>query len=89
MAEKRKRRTKQEMQEAYRNTSEYLSDGLYSGVYNGKEIMGFKKGQQYTFKLTKRPNEAYQLEELQEELHIIYSSTISIKQNWKEIKEDN
>jgi hypothetical protein len=89
MAEKRKRRTKQEMQEEYRNTSEYLSDGIYVAQYIGKEIMGFKKGQQYTFKLTKRPNEAYQLEELQEGLHIIYSSTISIKQSWKEIKEDN
>ena len=89
MAEKRKRRTKQEMQEEYRQTSEYLSEGLYSGIYNGKEIMGFKKGQQYVFKLTKRPNEAYQLEELEEGLHIIYSSTISIKQNWKNIKGDD
>ena len=89
MAEKRKRRTKQEMQEEYRQLSDYLYDGIYIGVYNGKEIMGFKKGQQYAFKLTKRPNEAYQLEELEEGLHIIYSSTISIKQNWKDIKEDN
>ena len=89
MAEKRKRRTKQEMQEEYRNTSEYLSEGLYSGIYNGKEILGFKKGQQYVFKLSKRPNEAYQLDELEEGLHMIYSSTISIKQNWKNIKDDN
>ena len=89
MAEKRKRRTKKEMQEEYRQLSEYLSDGLYSGIYNGKEILGFKKGQQYVFKLSKRPNEAYQLEELEEGLHIIYSSTISIKQNWIDIKLDD
>ena len=89
MAEKRKRRTKQEMQEEYRLTSGYLSDGLYSGIYNGKEILGFKKGQQYVFKLSKRPNEAYQLEEIEEGLHTIYSSTISIKQDWKDIKLDD
>ena len=89
MAEKRKRRTKQEMQEEYRQISGYLSEGLYSGIYNGKEILGFKKGQQYVFKLSKRPNEAYQLDELEEGLHMIYSSTISIKQNWKNIKDDN
>ena len=92
MAEKRKRRTKQEMQEEYRQTSEYLSDGLYSGIYNGKEIMGFKKGQQYVFKLTKltKPiNECYTLEELKEGLCINYASTISIKQNWKDIKLDD
>jgi hypothetical protein len=89
MAEKRKRRTKQEMQEEYRNTSEYLSDGLYNGVYNGKEIMGFKKGQQYVFKLTKPINECYTLEELEEGLCINYASTIGIKQNWKDIKLDD
>ena len=89
MAEKRKRRTKQEMQEEYRNMSEYLSDGLYSGVYNGKEIMGFKKGQQYVFKLTKPINECYTLEELEEGLVINYASTISIKQNWIDIKLDD
>jgi hypothetical protein len=89
LAEKHKRRTKKEMQEEYNKLSDYLSDGIYVAQYIGKEIMGFKKGQQYTFKLTKRPNEAYQLEELEEGLHIIYSSTISIKQNWKDIKEDN
>ena len=89
MAEKRKRRTKQEMQEEYRNMSEYLSDGLYSGVYNGKEIMGFKKGQQYVFKLTKPINACYTLEELEEGLVINYASTISIKQNWIDIKLDD
>lgn len=66
-----------------------MEEKTYSGIYNGKEIMGFKKGQQYVFKLTKRPNEAYQLEELEEGLHIIYSSTISIKQNWIDIKLDD
>ena len=89
MAEKRKRRTKQEMQEEYKNMSEYLSDGLYNGVYNGKEIMGFKKGQQYVFKLTKHINGCYTLEELEEGLVINYASTISIKQNWKDIKLDD
>ena len=89
MAEKRKRRTKQEMQEEYRQTSEYLSNGLYSGIYNGKEIMGFKKGQQYVFKLTKPINECYTLEELEEGLAINYASTISIKQNWIDIKLDD
>ena len=89
MAEKRKRRTKQEMQEEYSQTSEYLSNGLYSGIYNGKEILGFKKGQQYVFKLTKPINECYTLEELEEGLAINYASTISIKQNWKDIKLDD
>ena len=89
MAEKRKRRTKQEMQEEYRQTSEYLSEGLYSGIYNGKEILGFKKGQQYVFKITKPINECYTLEELEEGLAINYASTISIKQNWKDIKLDD
>ena len=89
MAEKRKRRTKQEIQEEYRNMSEYLSDGTYIGVYNGKEIMGFKKGQQYVFKLTKPINECYTLEELEEGLIINYASTISIKQSWKDIKLDD
>ena len=89
MAEKRKRRTKQEMQEEYKNMSEYLSDGLYSGIYNGKEILGFKKGQQYVFKLTKPINECYTLEELEEGLVINYASTISIKQNWIDIKLDD
>ena len=89
MAEKRKRRTKQEMQEEYRNTSEYLSEGLYSGIYNGKEILGFKKGQQYVFKLTKHINGCYTLEELEEGLVINYAGTISIKQNWKDIKIDD
>lgn len=89
MEDKRKRRTKQEMQEEYRNTSEYLSDGIYVAQYNGKEIMGFKKGQQYVFKLTKPINGCYTLEELEEGLCINYSSTISIKQNWKEIKLDD
>ena len=89
MAEKRKRRTKQEMQEEYRQTSEYLDDGIYQATYVGKEIMGFKKGQQYVFKLTKPINECYTLEELEEELCINYASTISIKQNWKDIKLDD
>jgi hypothetical protein len=89
MAEKRKRRTKKEMQEEYRQTNEYLDDGIYQATYIGKEIMGFKKGQQYVFKLSKRPNEAYQLDELEEGLHMIYSSTISIKQNWIDIKLDD
>ena len=89
MAEKRKRRTKKEMQEEYRQLSEYLSDGLYSGIYNGKEILGFKKGQQYVFKLTKPINECYTLEELEEGLVINYASTISNKQNWIDIKLDD
>ena len=89
MAEKRKRRTKKEMQEEYRQTSEYLDDGIYQATYVGKEIMGFKKGQQYVFKLTKPINECYTLEELEEELCINYASTISIKQNWKDIKLDD
>ena len=89
MAEKRKRRTKQEMQEEYRQLSEYLSDGLYQATYVGKEIMGFKKGQQYVFKLTKPINECYTLEELEEGLVINYASTISIKQNWIDIKLDD
>lgn len=89
MEEKRKRRTKQEMQEEYRNTSEYLSDGIYVAQYIGKEIMGFKKGQQYVFKLTKHINGCYTLEESEEELCINYASMISIKQNWKDIKLDD
>ena len=89
MAEKRKRKTKQEMQEEYNRLSDYLNDNIYTAKYIGKEILGFKKGKQYAFKLTKPINECYQLKELEDGLYITYASSISIRQNWKDIKEDN
>lgn len=67
-----------------------MENGLYCGVFKGKNgLMGFKKGQSYTFKLTHPPNSTYLLEELQENLSINYASEISIKQNWSNLNKED
>ena len=86
MAEKRKRRTKKEMQELYERNSDYFEDGIYSGKYIGHDILGFKHNKIYVFKLKHPFNECYQLSEIEENLFITYASSISIRQNWKDIK---
>ena len=85
---KRKRRTKAEMQAEYQSVSNanYFDDGIYSGKYIGKNILGFKHGKTYVFKLKHPFNECYQLSEIEENLFITYASSISIRQNWKDMK---
>lgn len=78
----------------------FLENGIYTGIYNGKEILGFKQGHTYVFDL-KHNNRFYSLhafsdvtyeDEIEEiDLYINYSSAISINQNWEIINsnEDN
>lgn len=65
-----------------------MEPGIYSGIYNGKEILGFKKEHKYTFEI-RHNGKTYQLRafcdadtELEKDLYIDYSSSISIKKNW-------
>ena len=85
---KRKRRTKAEMKAEYQSiiNFNYFDDGIYSGKYIGQDILGFKHGKTYVFKLKHPFNECYQLSEIEENLFITYASSISIRQNWKDIK---
>lgn len=57
--------------------------GIYTTTYIGKNgASGFKKDQKYTINIKKRPNECYEIEELEDNLYTRYSSEISIRQNW-------
>ena len=74
-----------------------LEPGIYTGEYNGKEIMGFQKKHIYVFEL-KHNGYTYVLhafsdityEDEHEEIDLLinYSSAISINQNW-DIKESD
>ena len=63
--------------------------GIYTATYIGKNGMaGFQTGKQYVINITKKPNECYNVIDLEENLYITYASEISIRQNWK-IAENN
>lgn len=74
-----------------------MEQGIYTGVYKGKEILGFVKEHTYVFDL-KHNGRTYLLhafsdvtyeDEIEDvDLWINYASTISINQNW-DIKESN
>ena len=54
-----------------------------------RSIQGFIKGQSYTFKLFKSPNEPYQLEEVETKQYIMLSSEGSIERYFKIENEDS
>lgn len=68
-----------------------LEPGIYTGVYKGKNVLGFIPEHTYVFDL-KHNNRFYTLhafsdvtyeDEIEEvDLYINYSSSISINQNW-------
>ena len=69
---------------------------LISGMNNGiievkciRSIQGFVKGESYTFKLFKSPNEPYQLEEVETKEYIMLSSEASINRYFKIENEDS
>lgn len=67
-----------------------MEDEIYNGQYNYiNGLMGFKKGQQYTFQLIHPKNECYQLKALNEDLYITLASEISIKRYFKNIKKED
>lgn len=59
-----------------------MDDGIYTGKYIGKSLLGFEYNHEYTFKLCHPPNSCYELQELEDNLFITYASEISIKQYW-------
>lgn len=75
-----------------------MDNGIYTGVYKGKEILGFKKDHSYVFKL-KHNGTTYSLnaildatledEKEEVDIWIDYSSEISIRQNWDIKESDN
>ena len=67
-----------------------MDNGIYNGTYNYIDgLMGFKKGQQYTFQLIHPKNECYQLQVLNEDIYITLASEISINQHFKNIKKED
>lgn len=75
-----------------------MEPGIYTGEYNGTEVLGFKQehiyvfelkhnGRYYTFHAFSDVTFENEIEEV--DLWINYSSTISINQNWNIIKSDN
>lgn len=75
-----------------------LEPEIYTGEYNGNEILGFKRGHVYVFEL-KHNGRAYTLHAFSDvtyedehedvDLWINYSSEISINQNWDIKDSDN
>ena len=67
-----------------------MDNGIYNGTYNYIDgLMGFKKGQYYTFQLIHPKNECYQLQVLNEDLYVTLASEISIKRYFKNIKKED
>ena len=74
-----------------------LESGIYTGIYKGKEVLGFKADHTYVFDL-KHNNRFYTLhafsdvtyeDEIEEvDIFINYSSYISINQNWTIVNND-
>lgn len=65
-----------------------MEPGVYSGVYVGKEICGFKKEHKYQFEI-RHNGRTYQLHAINDlnenneaDLYMDYSNEISIKKYW-------
>ena len=63
-----------------------MDDGIYSGIWDVKPLMGFKKGKKYTFKLDRKEKRCYNVTELNENLFIQCASTIALERCFKNIK---
>lgn len=63
-----------------------MDDGIYNGIWNFKSLMGFKKGQKYTFKLDRKEKRCYNITELNGNLFIQCANIIAIKRYFKDIE---
>ena len=57
--------------------------GTYTATYIGKDkVCGFNTNKTYLIKIKKKSNNPYEVIELENDLYILYSSEISLRQNW-------
>lgn len=72
-----------------RNGIKKMDIGMYKATYIGSDIQGFEHNKEYVFKLEHKPNSCYEIIELNDDLYMVLSSEISMKQNFKNIKKED
>lgn len=60
-----------------------MEPGIYTAIYKGQDgLLGFSTNKQYVIEIKKKPNECYDIHELENDLYMTLASKMSIDRYW-------